>query len=97
MTRILTLLVLASLTIGQVGCGCHRPFLSWFNRGDSCETCAPPDCVSAPAGVPQGAVLQMPSLNDQIFGGDQVVGAPIVTDGVPARSRMVYEALPQPR
>ncbi len=97
MTRFLTLLVLAALTIGQVGCGCHRPFLSWFNRGDSCETCAPPDCTSVPAGVPMQS--SMVSLNDQIFGSDQVVGAPIVTDGPPIGGRVVvpqrYEELPR--
>lgn len=98
MTRILTVLILASLTIGQVGCGCHRPFLSWFNRGDSCETCAPPACPPAGAIVPGTAMLG-PSINDQLFGNEMVVGSPIVTDGPPIGARVIpqrYEEMPRP-
>ncbi len=41
----LTLLALAAL--GMSGCGCTRPFASWFNRGDNC---GPPPCNTGGGG-----------------------------------------------
>ena len=47
MKKLLILSVMAVVTASNAGCAsCGRPFMSWFNRGDSCHTCANGGCSS---------------------------------------------------
>jgi len=58
MTKKLLLLTGVAITIAMFA-GCHscRTGCSWFNRGDRCNVCPPPNC---PPGVPQ-AQMMVPS------------------------------------
>ena len=48
-----SLLVLVALTAS--GCGCNRPLLGLFNRGDSCApACGPSGYAPGPGAVPYG-------------------------------------------
>lgn len=52
MKRLMSVVILATLTITSVGCGCGR----WWHRGPHCETCptAPGGCQTsgyAPGGL----------------------------------------------
>jgi hypothetical protein len=57
-------LALTSLT----GChSCRQMTGGWFNRGDRCNVCPPPNCP--PGGIPQGAMM--------LPGSPQVMPGPI--------------------
>lgn len=92
MTRILTVLILASLTVGQLGCTCRRPFLNWWNRGDSCETCASGDCIPTSAVAPGPnmgtSMLGSPGISDSLFAGEHLASDPIISDGIPSGAVM---------
>ena len=77
MKRFLAVTVLAVVVLGMSGCGCNRPFMSLFNRGDKCNTCV--SSVSAnhlyDGGVVDGGIVD---------GG----GSGITTLGAPAPGGM---------
>ncbi len=54
MKKLLALAVLSLAVLSQSGCGCNRPFMSWFNRGDNC---APPADQCATGVMPRAAMM----------------------------------------
>jgi hypothetical protein len=72
MKRLLILSVVTLVAASSAGCAsCGRPFLGWFNRGDSCRTCADGGCDSGHVVHDDGS----PGLlGSPIYGGD--VSAP---------------------
>lgn len=63
MRKILAITILTVVAVSLSGCGCNRPFMRWFNRGDQCEVdpCAtgimPRATVGYPATIPPGAEI----------------------------------------
>jgi hypothetical protein len=55
MTKKLLLLASAAVAIAMFA-GCHscRTGSGWFNRGDRCNVCPPPNC---PPGIPQAQMM----------------------------------------
>jgi hypothetical protein len=45
MKKLVLLTTLALVTASLAGCSaCRQMTGGWFNRGDRCDNCAPPDC-----------------------------------------------------
>ena len=65
--KLFILSVLALIAVNAAGCSrCRQMAGGWFNRGDRCNVCPPPDC---PPGMPR-ATMMMP-------GTPQVMPGPI--------------------
>ncbi|WP_145099630.1 hypothetical protein [Anatilimnocola aggregata] len=73
MKKIWTLTLLALAALSMSGCGCNRPFMSWFNR--SSDNCGPPPCNTS-AGMPFQAGSPV-MLGPVESGPAPVYGAPI--------------------
>jgi hypothetical protein len=46
MQKMILMIALSVAALSLSGCGCSRPFASWFNRGGSCAPVDP--CAGAP-------------------------------------------------
>jgi len=63
----LILLTTLTLVAGLTGCSsCRQMTCGWFNRGDRCDACPPPDCSP---GMPRATMM--------IPGTQQVLPGPI--------------------
>lgn len=49
MRKMIGLIVLSLVALSLSGCGCTRPFSSWFNRGGACAPPAADPCVGGMA------------------------------------------------
>ena len=90
MRKLLILTILGIFTVAASGCAsCGRPFMSWFNRGDSCRTCADGHCDDGHVVHDDGS----PGLlGSPIYGGD--IGAPSLRESLPGPA---ISPLPNPR
>ena len=90
MRRLLILSLVTIVTASSTGCSsCGRPFMRWFNRGDSCRTCADGSCGDH-------------TVHDD--GSPGLLGSPLMHEDIPApRGSGIYPGpaavspLPNPR
>jgi hypothetical protein len=53
--KLIILGVLAVIAANMAGCNtCRQMTGGWFNRGDKCNVCPPPDC---PPGMPRATMM----------------------------------------
>jgi len=83
MKNVLYFVVAAMLIAATCGCsssnqcGGRRSWFSWGNRGDSCRTCAPSDCMVEGPGMLNTPILNSVPTGPRSSGVETILPAPV--------------------
>lgn len=74
---IAAMLIAATCGCSSSQCGNRRSWFSWWNRGDSCRTCAPSDCVVEGPGMLNTPILNSVPGAPRSSGVETILPAPV--------------------